>query len=1088
MQMPPNPANPESSLTCTGPIQSLASLNGNLAVFHGQNECTVFTPNGSARCLKTHAHVHADKFASDASKKDLVLLGGSRGILQTVSTVGDSVHFEEQTLPDCSCCTAYADCRNNAIFGACLSVAASNRTLLFYDDQKRLQQTLKLQGDAEVKHLLWAGCWLVGARCGHYPGSDGGVFLWAYPDATDAALLPGSGGSSVTSLSVSPSQKLAAAGFADGQVLVWKLPGAEQPVSAASLLAKHSQHAAVQHLSWDANSQQLAVSDGVVASIWGFNKDSVTSLPAVCLGHQRLARITAVAFHSTSQLLATATDMGQVVVYDTTAVEDGMQVKPYQQLSVTSEAICSNTKVSAITWTKGRTLAAGCDDGKVVTWTIPEPPLTPQRHDHETAEDSCQPSGSTKIVHRVIPHAGAVLANGHKAELEADSCTTPSDSRSSVLNSRDPEPERNGDVVHGKPPANGGHSSVANGSHLPSRTSSPGAIAVVPSNASPTDALPQAASSGCTTPTGSPGPVTEAAGGQSGASASHDAEQPDTGSSRQHTHEQQSHAGRGCWSPGGQANGFMRPPFPPHATYPPHLHGPPWSPVQHPPIVLVPTPLHVLPHSAVWPGHPRMAVTMPGLGAGMYGMHRGVPMLMTPAVPLPSQWPPVMQPVPYPGMAHMPQPARGVMQPVNCRLGYESRPAWLSPQSPAMLQAHPPPQQQRNPQQQPRYSSSSGSRHSTSRRSSHPRPLLSPSATSSDFQHTATNGTSTAASGAVTNKSPTTRRGSRGRNGSSGGVSSSITGSDLSPVDSVTSPSKGSTYEATSQSSAAEVADPVKTIWVGNLGGHISEQHLFGVFAVYGTVTRCEVMRERNTRISRGFAFLTFEFAVSAAMARMNMNGAVLTGFGDHPICVDFSNREKEAQHDMLMAISARSNPSPSRPAVPRAVPSPFTPRALFPHRISTSDGETPCAYFDGLTDAVGASRTLSADDEALGRVPPPPPPRLPLPADGAMKEQQPARSGKQLTRADTSTPRSTLVGLLAPTSGQRRPTASAAVAASPVRATALSGCVSISRSEDSQATDVPSVPGGGQAAVTTNNSIHGLQTHKATNKTVQAH
>lgn len=47
--------------------------------------------------------------------------------------------------------------------------------------------------------------------------------------------------------------------------------------------------------------------------------------------------------------------------------------------------------------------------------------------------------------------------------------------------------------------------------------------------------------------------------------------------------------------------------------------------------------------------------------------------------------------------------------------------------------------------------------------------------------------------------------------------------------------------DAISQSGSAGVAAPVKTVWVGNLGGHIAEQHLCDVFRPFGTITRCEV-------------------------------------------------------------------------------------------------------------------------------------------------------------------------------------------------------------------------------------------------------
>lgn len=47
--------------------------------------------------------------------------------------------------------------------------------------------------------------------------------------------------------------------------------------------------------------------------------------------------------------------------------------------------------------------------------------------------------------------------------------------------------------------------------------------------------------------------------------------------------------------------------------------------------------------------------------------------------------------------------------------------------------------------------------------------------------------------------------------------------------------------DAISQSSSAGVAAPVRTVWVGNLMGHITEQHLCDAFRPYGTITHCEV-------------------------------------------------------------------------------------------------------------------------------------------------------------------------------------------------------------------------------------------------------
>lgn len=208
----------------------------------------------------------------------------------------------------------------------------------------------------------------------------------------------------------------------------------------------------------------------------------------------------------------------------------------------------------------------------------------------------------------------------------------------------------------------------------------------------------------------------------------------------------------------------------------------------------------------------------------------------------------------------------------------------------------------------------------------------------------------------------------------------------------------------------------MKTVWVGNLGPHIAEQHLCDAFRPFGTITRCEVMRERGSRVSRGFGFLTFEYAPSAASARVYMNATVLPGFGDQPICVDFSNREKEAQHEQLAAWSARTGSSPQASAALPEVRSPVTPRALYNHRTSTFDGDTPLALFDGLTEGNGASRTLSADNEVFGE----------LPAAACLS----TCSREQLARAVEST-RAALAGLV-PTVVSRLSSATAPVSTSP--------------------------------------------------------
>ena len=67
---------------------------------------------------------------------------------------------------------------------------------------------------------------------------------------------------------------------------------------------------------------------------------------------------------------ATSSDMGQVMVYETSAVTPGQDVQPHCRLSISAHAACSSAVVSAVIWMRGATVAAGCDNGRIVTWDL----------------------------------------------------------------------------------------------------------------------------------------------------------------------------------------------------------------------------------------------------------------------------------------------------------------------------------------------------------------------------------------------------------------------------------------------------------------------------------------------------------------------------------------------------------------------------------------------------------------------------------------------------------------------------------------------------------------------------------------------
>lgn len=67
-------------------------------------------------------------------------------------------------------------------------------------------------------------------------------------------------------------------------------------------------------------------------------------------------------------------------------------------------------------------------------------------------------------------------------------------------------------------------------------------------------------------------------------------------------------------------------------------------------------------------------------------------------------------------------------------------------------------------------------------------------------------------------------------------------------------------------------------LFVGNLSFNTTENDLQDAFAQYGTVTEVNLMMDRMTGRSRGFAFVTFGTKEEADAAIQAMNGASLDG------------------------------------------------------------------------------------------------------------------------------------------------------------------------------------------------------------------
>uniref|UniRef100_A0A061RGB1 Cold-inducible RNA-binding protein n=2 Tax=Tetraselmis sp. GSL018 TaxID=582737 RepID=A0A061RGB1_9CHLO len=89
----------------------------------------------------------------------------------------------------------------------------------------------------------------------------------------------------------------------------------------------------------------------------------------------------------------------------------------------------------------------------------------------------------------------------------------------------------------------------------------------------------------------------------------------------------------------------------------------------------------------------------------------------------------------------------------------------------------------------------------------------------------------------------------------------------------------------------------VMTLYVGNLATRVDEQALMATFCVFGPITNIQVIRDKTTGLSRGFAFITFEHPSYAADAMYRMNGMVMSGiYESRTLRVAPSNRAQRAQ------------------------------------------------------------------------------------------------------------------------------------------------------------------------------------------------
>eukprot|EP01062_Namystynia_karyoxenos_P011215 TRINITY_DN13_c0_g1_i2.p2 TRINITY_DN13_c0_g1~~TRINITY_DN13_c0_g1_i2.p2 ORF type:complete len:642 (+),score=257.72 TRINITY_DN13_c0_g1_i2:100-1926(+) len=89
---------------------------------------------------------------------------------------------------------------------------------------------------------------------------------------------------------------------------------------------------------------------------------------------------------------------------------------------------------------------------------------------------------------------------------------------------------------------------------------------------------------------------------------------------------------------------------------------------------------------------------------------------------------------------------------------------------------------------------------------------------------------------------------------------------------------------------------PGNNLYVKNLADTLTDADLRAQFAPYGSITSCCIMKDKDTRLSRGFGFVCFEKAEAANKALQEMNGKMIDS---KPLYVNVAQR-REVRRSML--------------------------------------------------------------------------------------------------------------------------------------------------------------------------------------------
>jgi len=68
----------------------------------------------------------------------------------------------------------------------------------------------------------------------------------------------------------------------------------------------------------------------------------------------------------------------------------------------------------------------------------------------------------------------------------------------------------------------------------------------------------------------------------------------------------------------------------------------------------------------------------------------------------------------------------------------------------------------------------------------------------------------------------------------------------------------------------------VKNLFVGNLDSEVTQEELRRLFEAYGQVVQVHIIRDRDSGLPRGFAFVEMTNAAEAEKAIRALNGSIL--------------------------------------------------------------------------------------------------------------------------------------------------------------------------------------------------------------------